>query len=259
MPNFDENAPHTDSSPAGTYSDCGVGGQVCTSVGTQARLFLCLVLLLSVFLGGAASVAAQEGQEEAQESAEDSAKGREQEDRLTLEEWNQERIGIQKNGMYVLGAWALTNFAVSGYYMTKTSDRIYYFHQMNVLWNVVNLGIAGFGYFGAVGSPLDLGLEQTVKEYRSFGRVLGINAALDVGYVMAGFFLKNRGKKTDTTGSRSERLIGYGNSLILQGSFLFVFDVALASINQYSLSKMAETYSLQISAVPWGIGARFSW
>ncbi len=209
--------------------------------GTHARLFFCIVLLLIVFLGGAASVA---------------AKGNGQEEQLSLTEWNRERIGIQKNGMYVLGSWALTNFAVSGYYMTKTSDRAFYFHQMNVFWNVVNLGIATFGYFGAAGSPLDLSLEQTVEEYLSFGRILGINAALDVGYVMAGFFLKNRGKKSE---NYSERLIGYGNSLILQGSFLFVFDVALAYINQYSLSKMADAYSLDISAVPWGLSARFSW
>lgn len=217
--------------------------------GSHTRLFFCIVLLLAVFLGGAASVAAQE-------AAQDSAEGRAQTDTLSLEEWNRQRVGIQKNGMYVLGSWALTNFAVSGYYMTKTSDRAFYFHQMNVFWNVVNLGIATFGYFGAVGSPLDLGLEQTVEEYRSFGRILGINAALDVGYVMTGFFLKNRGKKSD---SHSERLIGYGNSLILQGSFLFVFDVALAYINQYSLAKMANAYSLDISAVPWGLSARFSW
>jgi hypothetical protein len=127
---------------------------------------------------------------------------------------------------------------------------------MNVFWNVVNMGIATFGYFGAVNSPLDLGLERTVEEYRSFGRILGINAALDVGYVMVGAFLKNRGKNSNT---HSERLIGYGNSLMLQGSFLFVFDIALASINQYSLSKMAKAYSLEVSVIPWGIGARFRW
>lgn len=216
---------------------------------TRGRGWVCFSLLLLVFLGGAAFLNAQENSGEA-------AQEDEQPVRLSLEQWNRERIGIQKNGMYVLGSWALTNFAVSGYYMTKTSDRAFYFHQMNVFWNVVNLGIAAFGYFGAVGSPLDLSLEQTVEEYRSFGRILGINAALDIGYVMAGCFLKNRGKKTATY---SERLIGYGNSLILQGSFLFVFDVALAYINQYSLSKMAAAYSLEISAIPWGLSARFSW
>lgn len=229
--------------------DGGAHDTGAAAAGNHARLFLCLVLLLSVFLGGAASVAAQEAGEE-------STPGKGQGERLSLAEWNRERIGIQKNGMYILGSWALTNFAVSGYYMTKTSDRAFYFHQMNVFWNVVNLGIATFGYFGAVGSPLDLSLEQTVEEYRSFGRILGINAALDVGYVMTGFFLKNRGKKSD---KYSERLIGYGNSLILQGSFLFVFDVALAYINQFSLSKMATAYSLDISAIPWGLSARFSW
>jgi hypothetical protein len=245
MPTIPGGAPRAGAAAVGNHIDSGGG----CPAGNQARLFFCSVLLLIVFLGGAASVAAQE-------AGEDTAKGPGQADMLSLAEWNRERLGIQKNGMYVLGSWALTNFAVSGYYMTKTSDRTFFFHQMNVFWNVVNLGIATFGYFGAAGSPLDLGLEQTVEEYRSFGRILGINAALDVGYVMTGFFLKSRGKKSD---SYSERLIGYGNSLILQGSFLFVFDVALAYINQYSLSRMADAYSLDISAIPWGLSARFSW
>ncbi len=228
----------------------------------QIVIFFFICFLVYMFLGGMYSLSARDqdqnqDQNQTKEQVETAGKASsDDKNEISLREWNRERVGIQKNGMYVLGSWALTNFAVSGYYITKTSDRAFYFHQMNVFWNVVNIGIATFGYFGAVNSPLDLGLERTVEEYRSFGRILGINAALDVGYVMVGAFLKSRGTKTDT---HSERLIGYGNSLILQGSFLFVFDVALASINQYSLSKMAKAYSLEVSAVPWGIGARFRW
>ena len=227
---------------------------------SSTRVFFSLTLLLLVFLGGVYTTGAQEepsGQPPESDQLKNSDAQSEADDQVpSLEEWNRERVNIQKNGMYVLGSWALGNFAVSGYYLTKTRDRNFYFHQMNVFWNVVNLGIAGIGYAGALQSPLGLGLEQTIEEYRSFGRILGINAALDVGYVMTGLFLKSRGKKTD---SHSERLIGYGNSLVLQGSFLFVFDVTLAYINRYALAKMAEAYSLEISAVPWGLSVRFGW
>ena len=227
---------------------------------THTRAFFSLTLLLLVFLGGVYTTSAQEdlgGQlSESDQLKNSDAQGEEGDQLPSLEEWNRERVNIQKNGMYVLGSWALGNFAISGYYMTKTRDRNFYFHQMNVFWNVVNIGIAGIGYAGALQSPLGLGLEQTVEEYRSFGRILGINAALDVGYVMTGLFLKSRGKKSD---SHSERLIGYGNSLVLQGSFLFVFDVTLAYINHYALTQMAEAYSLEISAVPWGLRVRFGW
>lgn len=244
---------------------------------THTRAFFSLILLLLVFLGGVYTTSAQEvlvglsesdqpknsdTQDEATEQDESTAQGEvkeqsEADEQLpSLVQWNRERVSLQKNGMYVLGSWALGNFAVSGYYLTKSRDRIFYFHQMNVFWNVVNLGIAGTGYAVALQSPLGIGLEQTIEEYRSFGRVLGINAALDVGYVMTGMFLKSRGEKTD---SHSERLIGYGNSLVLQGSFLFVFDVSLAYINRFILSKMAEAYSLELSAVPWGLRVRFAW
>ena len=227
---------------------------------SSTRVFFSLTLLLLVFLGGVYATSAQEepgGQlPESDQLKNSGAQGEGDEQLPSLEEWNRERVTIQKNGMYVLGSWALGNFAVSGYYMTKSRDRNFYFHQMNVFWNVVNLGIAGIGYAGALQSPLGLGLEQTIAEYRSFGRILGVNAALDVGYVMTGMFLKSRGKKSD---SHSERLIGYGNSLVLQGSFLFVFDVTLAYINRYVLAKMAKAYSLEISAVPWGLRVRFGW
>ena len=221
---------------------------------THTRAFFSLTLLLLVFLGGVYTTGAQE--ESSGQLSESGPLKNSNTQSPSLEEWNRERVNIQKNGMYVLGSWALGNFAVSGYYMAKTRDRNFYFHQMNVFWNVVNLGIAGIGYAGALQSPLGLGLERTVEEYRSFGRNLGINAALDVGYIMTGLFLKSRGKKSD---SHSERLIGYGNSLVLQGSFLFVFDVTLAYINRYALAKMAEAYSLEISAVPWGLSVRFGW
>ncbi|MDY7029388.1 MAG: hypothetical protein SVR04_13940 [Spirochaetota bacterium] len=173
-----------------------------------------------------------------------------------LLEWNQRRTDIQKTGMIVLGSWAVANFAVSGYCMTRTSDRNFYFHQMNVFWNVVNLGIAGFGYMGALGSPLDLALAETIHEFRQFSRILAINAALDLGYVMAGFYLKNRGKQSE---QHMERLIGYGNSIILQGSFLFTFDVVLALINRAAVLGLADVAGVEIAAIPGGIGARFSW
>ena len=45
---------------------------------------------------------------------------------------------------------------------------------------------------------------------------------LDVCYMLAGTILKNRAGKM--TSENQARNIGFGNSLMLQGSFLFVFD-----------------------------------
>jgi hypothetical protein len=154
-----------------------------------------------------------------------------QETGFDLESWNITRLAVQRNGMIALGSWALVNFAVSGFLMTRTEDRTYYFHQMNVFWNVVNLGIASVGFISALRGPLDLTLRQTLEEYRSFTRLLLINAGLDVLYITGGLLLYLKGGSSEKHGTR---LSGYGVSLILQGGFLLLFDTVLAIINSGS-------------------------
>ena len=52
-------------------------------------------------------------------------------------------------------------------------------------------------------------------------KILLFNAGLDIGYIGAGFYLAERSKSTV---NKPNRLKGFGQSLILQGSFLLVFD-----------------------------------
>lgn len=67
-----------------------------------------------------------------------------------LLQFNQERIQKDKRLMLGLGSWASANFLVSGVgWATVPKGEAYYFHQMNVLWNTVNIGLAIPGYFNA--------------------------------------------------------------------------------------------------------------
>lgn len=50
------------------------------------------------------------------------------------------------------------------------------------------------------------------------------NAGLDVGYVLGGLYLTERAK---SAAKNPERLRGFGQSIVLQGGFLFVFDLAM--------------------------------
>ena len=143
--------------------------------------------------------------------------------------WNDLRTGIQKGGMIALGSWAVGNIGLSGYLMTVRQGEEHYFHQMNLLWNLVNLSIAGFGYAGAVGSPLELDAAATLKEFGSFSRILAINAALDVAYITTGIIMRSRSGSSEKYGAL---LGGYGSSLILQGGFLLAFDLVMLLINQ---------------------------
>jgi hypothetical protein len=66
----------------------------------------------------------------------------------------------------------------------------------------------------------------------------------------AGFYLRERAK---TATKNQDMLKGYGSALILQGAFLFVFDLALYGImNQQS--KQLETLLSSFYLTPEGVG-----
>jgi len=151
-----------------------------------------------------------------------------QSDKL-IQSFEQQRQDINKTGMLVLGSWAAGNILIGTYGSLKAKGEAKYFHQFNAMWNVVNLGIATFGYLNAVNSdPASMTNVEILKDYNSLQSFLLLNAGLDAAYIMTGFYLKERSKNS----SSAERLKGYGNSLLLQGGFLLVFDVALYFIHQ---------------------------
>lgn len=123
--------------------------------------------------------------------------------------------------MKVLGAWAITNMVASPVLRAQASGSDKYFYDLNLYWNAVNLVIAGAGYLGAVkDDPSGYSLKSSLKEQHAIEKILLFNMALDVGYVVTGFYLDERGTRKNNL-----RLQGYGDSLKLQGAFLAVFDL----------------------------------
>lgn len=130
---------------------------------------------------------------------------------------------LQKKGMILLGSWATLNIlsGSGGYFLSENDTQ--YFHQKNAGWNVVNLGIAGFALYGISQTDASvLSYSESLRELQNLDKVLLFNAGLDVGYMATGAWLWERGIRKD-----SQRLKGYGKSLILQGGFLFAFDLVL--------------------------------
>lgn len=141
---------------------------------------------------------------------------------LTL--FNEHRLGRQRTAMLVLGGWAAGNIATGLWMRSKREGEARYFHEMNALWNGVNLGIAALGYWTAQRTAAgSLDLFSSVHEHYNFQQILLLNAGLDVGYMLGGLYLKERAKNTS---NRPERLQGYGRAVLLQGGFLLAFDVA---------------------------------
>lgn len=153
-----------------------------------------------------------------------------------IEEVNRDRISLNSNGMLVLGGWAVSNLVIGGIGMSQTSGTTKYFHQMNTAWNSVNLAIAGFGYYGLQKQSLSMSVSETITEFHDFEKILLLNAGLDIGYMAAGAWLWERGVRKNNS-----RLKGYGQSMILQGGFLFTFDLILYFMNSSRSSKLLES------------------
>ena len=174
----------------------------------------------------------------------------------SLTEFNKQQQRTTKAGMLTLGSWAVSNFAVSGLSLNASEGNRYYFHQMNVLWNVVNVTLAGIGYYQAARKEAgSLSLVQTVKEHHGLRNNLLFNAGLDVAYITGGLYLLERAKNET---ERPERWRGYGHSLILQGAFLLTFDTVLyLVIRSHSDSLDSILEKLTISSHRVGFVHRF--
>jgi len=170
-------------------------------------------------------------------------------------EWQQDLAQMQRTGMIVLGSWAVGNMAVGGIGMAQTQGVPHYFHQMNLLWNTVNLGIAVGGYLGAASMDPVTGSVEVLSQYGQFSKILLLNTGLDVAYVMTGLYLRER---SGNVSKHSRRLKGYGNSLMLQGGFLLAFDLVLVLINEQAIREMLSAGSFQVAMTPAGMGVQLS-
>jgi len=164
-----------------------------------------------------------------------------------LARFDQARINHQKKAMLVLGGWAVGNIGAGLMLRSRRSGEDRYFHEMNALWNGVNLGIAAAGYWSATHAGASPDAYTALREHYGFEKILLLNAGLDVGYMAGGFYLMERAKNTT---KRPERLRGYGKSIVVQGAFLFAFDVA----NYFISHSREHEAKLLLGATPDGIG-----
>ena len=172
-----------------------------------------------------------------------------------LPAFNLDRLQLNRQGMTVLGGWAIGNIGYSGIRYFGTTGRARGFHEMNVMWNAVNLGIAGLGYLGSSPAGADsLGLAASVAEQAKMEKVLLFNAGLDVGYILGGLYLRERSLRA--TPRWQDRMRGWGNSVVLQGGFLLAFDIGLYLLHQHHgthLHKILET----VQVGPAGVQLQF--
>lgn len=132
-----------------------------------------------------------------------------------------ERIKLVQNNIYVLGAWAGANIIQGTISASNTTGSEHYLHQMNAYWNTVNLAIAGVGLLG-IRKQLkqQYNLADNLRAQHRIEKILLLNTGLDLAYIATGLYLKERGTRLNNVRNQ-----GYGNSLLLQGGFLLIFDL----------------------------------
>ena len=153
---------------------------------------------------------------------------------LTLSNFNQERLDLNRKGLTVLGSWAGANLITNGILLANASGSDKYFYQMNVYWNVVNGALAGLGVLQAKKTQADLSPFQTLEEQSSTEKTFLVNTGLDVAYLMTGVYLLEKSKNSTDS---QEKLKGYGQSVILQGGFLLLFDGIMYGVHRSHLKK----------------------
>jgi hypothetical protein len=159
-----------------------------------------------------------------------------------------------RTGMFVLGGWALANFAYGGYEWARHNDSRKYFGQMNVMWNVVNAGIAGFALYQHFNADISmLSPQDMLSKHNQTMNLYLINAGLDVLYAAGGWYMVRASGKSE---KYSDMLKGYGQSAILQASFLFTFDLAMYFIqlnNSSNFSIPLQSFALGVNGISFTI------
>ena len=168
-----------------------------------------------------------------------------------LNTFNKERERITKTGIKVLAGYSAANIIYGSIAAGQATGSNKYFHEMNAIWNGITLGITGIGFLTAKKEGT-LSYGESIKKQQHIEKLFLFNAGLDVAYIVGGAYLKERAK---TTIKNPLRLKGYGESVMLQGGVLLLFDGVMYAIHNRhgkALAKMGE--KVQLGATGNGIG-----
>jgi len=139
----------------------------------------------------------------------------------SLKYYNKLRMNTTANGMEILGAWGLVNTGGSALgWANSATPQARYFYQMNTIWGSVDFLTALLGYTGTKNmSNKNLSAAEILKQQERIEKIFKINSYFDIAYLGAGAYLTIAGNSRN-----SDQMKGYGESVILQGGFLLIFD-----------------------------------
>ncbi len=171
---------------------------------------------------------------------------------------NIRRHKLEKTGLGVLGGWSVASIGGGLVGAANSTGAVRQFHKRNVLFGGINLGLAGVGYLFASRQSIGGNLAQTLSRQERIEKLYLLNTGLDAAYVVLGFYYKERAARF--TGEKRDKRIGTGNSLLLQGGFLFLYDgllYLLHNANGNRLNATLRNFTVGATADGFGVAYRF--
>ncbi len=140
-----------------------------------------------------------------------------------VRDFDERFLVILNKHLALLGWWCFLNFFVGIPLLFYVDGWAWYFLLMNMTWAGINFGIVLLIFDHVFRRRfLKSNVFQRFEVQRHVERMLLFNIGLDIAYVFAGLWLKTL---ADVPGiAHPELWLGFGWSVILQGTFLFIHD-----------------------------------
>jgi len=150
-----------------------------------------------------------------------------------LIDFNASRNKRTEAGLKTLGGWSIANIAASGYFYYYSTGSEKHFHQMNVVWNGINIIIAGASLIPKQKNVLDL--TKTLQFQSNIESIYIANAMLDLVYMAGGLYLTEKAKNDF---EHRDKFNGWGNSIIMQVAFLLLLDTTMFIVHKRNGKKL---------------------
>lgn len=174
---------------------------------------------------------------------------------ITLYDSVNQRLGkISKNGLLILSGWSVASITSGIIRQNNSRGGERYFHKTNIIWGSVNIGIAQFSYWGIrKNGAKKYTVAQTFRRTETTEKIFLFNTALDLAYITYGLYCRERSQRF--LGRKRDQLFGTGNSFLVQGSFLALFDGVLYVLHNKNRNRLdARLQNLSFTTTQNGLG-----
>lgn len=166
------------------------------------------------------------------------------------------RQAIGKSGMIAYTSWSGLNLAVGITSWATLKGEAKYFGQMNVVWSIINLGIALPGLLGSFKTiPQTIPSGKMIQQQYGSETIYLINGGLDFLYLGVGTFLRGI---ADNHPSNELRFKGYGDAFLINGGFLLLFDFIQYFRHRHARKSADNLFLKNLSLSTLGFGFRYT-